>query len=199
MEYLDGIEYNDRFISDKALDVLDTLAYLQLVGSYDTRNKIIFDYDNELGLNIIGSKYNICKQESYIDYDSHKKYRIDADDVTKEIVHLFLKIDKNIFDVVITEFNIEEEKKYYGYRYPTFAKCYYWDERGDKKRDENFIQISCDSAVWKEFVKIRRHRDLTLEDIFKIAIVRFLEKRYDLCLEELRSDNSGYNKEWVME
>lgn len=188
MEYIDGIEYNDRFISDRALDVMDTLSYLQLVGSYEARNRIIFDFDKENSVYIRYSE-NI---ESYIEYDSHKKFRVDTDDVTKEIVHLFLKIDKNIFDIVIGEFNHEEKKKYYGFKYPTYAKCYYWDERNCKKRDENFIQISCDSRVWKEFVKIRRHRDMNLEDIFKIAIDRFLEKRYDLCLSELRSDEKIY-------
>lgn len=215
MEYIDGIEYNDRFISDKALDVLDTLAYLQLVGSYDVRNRIIFEYNNLDNIKTVtvqqrGScaklqwvylrKGEVGKVESC---DSHRKFRVDTDDVTKEIVHLLLKIDKNIFDIVITEFNIEEERKYYGFKYPTFAKLYYWDERIDidKKRDENFIQISCDPGVWKEFVKISRHRGLTLEDLFKIAIIRFLEKRYDLCLEELKRDRdqSGAERVWFME
>jgi len=211
MEYIDGIEYNDKFISDKSLDVLDTLAYLQLVGSYDVRNRIIFNFNDSDNIKEWlylrkerkekkgnGVKGNDVRGNN-IEYDSHKKYRIDADDVTQEIVHLLLKIDKNIFDMVIGEFNFEEDNKYYGFRYPTYAKCYYWDEKNCKKRDENFIQIICESGLWKEFVKTSRHRGLTLEDIFKIAIVRFLERRYDLCLEELRSDNSGYNKEWVME
>jgi hypothetical protein len=197
MEYIDGIEYNDRFISDKALDVLDTLAYLQLVGLYDVRNRIIFEYDDS----DIKDWTVVEGGESYIDCDSHRKFRVDTDDVTKEIVHLLLKIDKNIFDIVIGEFNIDEEKKYYGFKYPIYAKCYYWDERIgiDKKRDENFIQISCESVVWKEFVKISRHRGLTLEDLFKIAIIRFLEKRYDICLKELQSDKSGAERVWFME
>lgn len=197
MEYIDGIEYNDKFISDKSLDVLDTLAYLQLVGSYDVRNRIILEYndsDNIKNWVYLRAAVGECR-----------KYRVDSDDITKEIVHLLLKIDRNIFDIVVGEFNIEEEKKYYGFRYPTFAKCYYWDERGEsdriKLRDENFIQIMCESELWKEFVKISRHRGLSLEDLFKIAIVRFLEKRYDLCLEELRRDrdNSGAEKVWFME
>lgn len=214
MEYVDGIEYSDRFISDKALDVLEVLSYLQLCGSYDVRNRIIFDY-NENGIKSwlylnrsvrkdIHIKDTQESHNSCVDYDSHRKYRVDTDDITEDIVHLLLKIDNNIFDIVIDEFNIEEEKKYWGYKYPTYSKCYYWDERerGDKRgkiRDENFTQISCDVMIWGEFVKIRRHRDLNLEDVFKIAIVRFLEKRYDLCTKEINSAESGYNKVWVFE
>jgi hypothetical protein len=195
MEYIDGIEYNDRFISDRAIDVLDTLAYLQLVGSYDVRNRIIFEYNDLDNIrNWVYLRNGVDNNEC-----EHRKYRVDTDDITKDIVHLLLKIDRNIFDLVIGEFNIEEEKKYYGFRYPIYAKCYYWDERGEKIRDENFIQVVCDTRIWNGFVKIKRHRGLALEDIFKIAVVRFLEKRYDLCLQELRSENSAYNKEWVME
>ncbi len=211
MEYIDGIEYNDRFISDKALDVLDTLAYIQLVGSYDVRNRIIFNYDiwneNKDGENAVFDyllKKDLERKDiGCSDRDFHRKYRVDTDDITKDIVHLLLKVDKNIFDLVISEFNIEEKNKYWGYKYPTYAKCYYWDERGEldkiKKRDENFIQVVCDNSIWSEFVKTRRHRGLHLEDIFKIAVVRFLEKRYDLCMEEIHSAESGYNKVWVME
>lgn len=220
MEYIDGIEYSDRFISDEALDVLEILSYLQLVGSYDVRNRIILNY-NEGGIK--SSLYlrksirrdNIRKDarkegkytEESIDYDSHKKYRVDTDDITEDIVHLLLKIDNNIFDTIIDEFNIEEERKYWGYKYPTYSKCYYWDERvkvgniGNKikVRNENFTQISCDVMIWSEFVKIRRHRGLKLEDIFKIAIIKFLEKRYDICMKEVNGIESGYNKVWVME
>lgn len=216
MEYIDGIEYSDRFISDEALDVLEALSYLQLVGSYDVRNRIILNYNKDgikswLYLNRCIRKdvkkdvrKDVTKDVIRVDYDYHREYRVNTDDITQDIAHLLLKIDKNIFDTVIGEFNIEEEKKYCGYKYPTYSKCYYWDERerGDKRgkiRDENFIQISCDINVWSEFVKIRRHRDLNLEDIFKIAIVRFLEKRYDLCMKEVGSAESGYNKVWVME
>lgn len=47
--------------------------------------------------------------------------------------------------------------------------------------------------------EIRRHRGLKLEDIFKIAIIKFLEKRYDICMKEVNGIESGYNKVWVME
>lgn len=203
MEYIDGLEYNDRFISDEALDVLEMLSYLELCGSYDIRNRIILDYNEDGIKNWLYLNKSIRKDTRGYVYDSHRKYRINTDDITEDMVHLLLKIDKNIFDTVIDEFNVEEEKKYWGYKYPTYSKCYYWDERerGDKRekiRDENFTQISCDVIIWSEFVKIRRHRDLKLEDIFKIAIVRFLEKRYDSCIKQINSAESGYNKVWVM-
>lgn len=214
MEYIDGIEYHDKFISDNALDVLDALSYLQLVGSYDIRNRIIFNYGDNCGNSEAVEKY-FMKIDSErememglgLGFDYHKKYRVNTDDITEDIVHLLLKIDKNIFDLVIGEFNVEEKKKFWGFKYPIYSKCYYWDERGygafnfnkRKNRDENFTQVMCDVAIWNDFVRTRKHRGLNLEDIFKIAVVRFLEKRYAFCMKEIISSECGYNKVWFME
>jgi hypothetical protein len=214
LEYINGIEYIDQFISDNSLVVLEILAYLKLVGSYDVIRKIIFDYDDgdiknllyfkkkaREGRGSIGDAKYLAKQR--ID-EYHKDYRVNTDDITSDIIHFLLRVDKNIFDLIIDEFCIEEEKKYWGQKYPSYSKCYFWDEReiGSKLRkirEENYTELSCDVMVWNELLKIGRHRGMKLEDLFKTAIIRFLEKRYDLAMKEINNIEIGHDKVWIME
>lgn len=166
--WISGIEYIDRFMSDESVTVLEILEYLDSVGSYDSRNKIVYAGVNDTDLSRI------------------RRFRVDTDDIIKSIRDFLLKIDQYIFNMVIQEFIYEEEKKYMGFKYETYAKYYIWEEKNVKKtRDDNYISILVDGSVWNRFVKIRKKRGIKIDDLFKIAIIRFLERRLDMAMKEM--------------
>lgn len=165
--WISGIQYIDRFMSDESVTVLEILEYLDSVGSYNSIDKIIYTYGT-------------------VNPNCPRRFRVDVDDIIKNIKDFLLKIDQYIFNMIVQEFIHEEEKKYMGFKYETYAKYYIWEEKNvNKARDDNYISILVDGSVWNRFVKIRKKRGIKIDDLFKIAIIRFLERRLDMAMKEM--------------
>lgn len=182
MEFTQGMEFIDIYITDEAIYVLERLLELRDNGQYSDVRNIIFESKNRDEAN----KMIIREQES-ITFNQLIDVRVFVDETVRDTLRFlgnavgFVKIREFdlMVNMIIAEWVREEEKKRYDIIYDidninfaTFGEI-------------SYIELKVRRDLWDRLKEIGKHRGLNKEECIKMAIIRFLENRYVMCREML--------------
>ena len=184
MKFTEGMIFLDNFVSDKSFEVLERLTDMNDNGrSYDIK-KIIF---SNVKYELIDNKDD-NNSSSNMTYDNSTSIRIYTDAFVGDAITFIRSISKYFADSecintliiggwIYDEVNIL--KNYDPKKSDEYIKKY------AKSDDQTYIKLIVDENIWEDFkvlVKhmVKCHIDISLQTAFKLAVIRFLEVRYDL-------------------
>lgn len=182
MEIIEGMEIIDFYISDEAIYVLERLTELQDNHQYGTLRNIIYNArDRE------ESSRRILSEQDAIDNNRKIEIRVLADENIRSILRFLggaiglVKIKE--YDIMVSmiygEWVDEEEKKRFGIS--EGLKKLNFASFGDVSR----LTLVIRTDLWSKVKDIGSRRGLDKDECLKMAVVRFLERRYDLVRELL--------------
>lgn len=193
VQFIDGVEFLDEFISSKALEVIERITFNDFLKETNILEKIIFNTDDirtiikkidnielKTGIDIIG--YSISRNELF--FDNTIRVRTNGDELVQDILKFFRRLckaadfisDAQLFTFIIDEWVcLEKKKSERGYDIKI-----YWDFADYGKM--HFLSVDINKDSWSELNKMAKMRHLTLDQAFKLAIITFLERRYDLVV-----------------
>ena len=182
MEFIQNMEWLDIYMTDQSIYVLERLVELRDAGEYSDVRNIIFDSKNRDEAN----RRIRLEQESII-FNQLIEVRIFVDETIRDTLRFignvvgFVKIKEFdlMVNMVIVEWIKEEENKRYdivssinNIDFATFGEM-------------SYIPLKIRRDLWNRLKEIGRRRGLNKEECLKMAIIRFLENRYDTCREML--------------
>jgi hypothetical protein len=182
MEFIEGIDWVDIYITDEALYVMERLTDLRDVGEYSDVKNIIFNVRNRHDANS-----RIRVEQEGITFNQIVEVRIFADEMVRDILRFLGSavglVKLNEFDIIVNiiigEWVREEEKKSFdinnGLRRINFANY----------GEMTYLLLRGRKDLWDRMKNVCMKRTLNKEEGFKMAIIRYLEIRYDLCRELL--------------
>lgn len=177
MDFIQGIEWIDVYITDDALYVLERLYDLDEVRDYSAIRKIVFNCGSREESNDI-----VRIEEEAIAFKGTTDVRIFCDETVRDALRFlgkvigFVKIDefRLLVNMVVEEWIKEEEhnKKFgfssvgnYGINFARFGEM-------------SSITFSIRRDLWNGMKNLGKWKALNMEECLKLAIVRFLERRY---------------------
>lgn len=182
MDFVQGMEWVDIYITNDAIFVLERLVELRDNGQYSDVRNIIFDSKNRDEAN-----KRIIKEQESITFNQLTDVRVSVDETVRDVLRFlgnavgFVKIREfdMIINMVVAEWIREEENKRYDIVYDigninfaTFGEI-------------SYIELKIRKDLWDRLKEIGKHRGLNKEECIKMAVIRFLENRYDICREIL--------------
>ncbi len=182
MEFLSGMEWLDLYMTDSSIYVLERLVELRDAGEYSDVRNIIFDCKNRDEAN-----KRIRLEQENIAYNQLIEVRIFVDETIRDTLRFlgnvvgFVKIKEFdlIVNMIVVEWIKEEEIKRYdivssinNIDFATFGEM-------------SYITLNIRRDLWNRLKEIGKHRGLNKEECIKMAIIRFLENRYNICREML--------------
>lgn len=182
MEFVECMEWIDLYITDDALYVLERLMELRDSGEYSDVRSIIFDSKNREE-----STKRIVQEQEGIVFNQLIDVRVFVDETVRDILRFlgntigFVKINEFnlMINMIIGEWIREEENKRFdivssinNINFATFGEM-------------SYIELKIRRDLWNRLKEIGKHRGFDKKDCIKMAIIRFLENRYDLCREIL--------------
>lgn len=182
MEFIQGMEFIDIYLTDEAIYVLEMLLELRDNGEYSDVRNIIFDCKSRDEAN----KRIINEQESIL-FNHLIGVRVFVDETVRDVLRFlgnaigFVKIREFdlIINMIIAEWiKIEENKRcdiIYDIGNVNFATF----------GEMSYIELKVRRDLWSRLKKLGMHRGLNKEECIKMAIITFLENRYDMCREIL--------------
>ncbi len=186
IEFIEGIEWIDCYITDEALYVMERLTDLDEVRDYSTVRKIVFNCRTR-----DESNKRVTEEEESIAYKGTVDVRIFCDETVRDALRFlgraigFVKISefRLLANIIVDEWIREEEhNKKFGVRMNVGS-----DYGTDFARFGNteYITFSIRRDLWNEMKDIGKRKALNMEECLKLAVIRFLERRYDICREFL--------------
>lgn len=184
MEFIEGIEWIDTYITDSAIYVLERLLDLDEVREYSTIRNIIFDGKSREECND-----RIRIEQENILYNGVYDVRIYCDETVRDALRFigrvvgFVKIDefRLMINVIIGEWIKDEERN------KQFGRSVDRDYGIDFARFGNVEQLTFNMRrdLWSQMKDIGKRKGLNMEECLKLAMINFLERRYGLCRELL--------------
>lgn len=184
MDFIEGIEWIDIYITDNAIYVLERLSDLDEVRDYSIVRKIVFNCRSR-----DESNKRVTEEEESIAYKGTVDTRIFCDETVRDALRFlgrvigFVKISefRLLVNIIIGEWIKEEERN------KQFGRSVNRDYGIDFARFGNteYITFSIRRDLWNEMKDIGKRKGLNMEECLKLAVIRFLERRYDLCREFL--------------
>lgn len=187
MDFIEGMEFIDLYITDEALYVMERLMDLDEVRDYSTVRKIVFNCRSR-----DESNKKVIEEEDSIAYKGTTDVRIICDETVRDALRFlgrvvgFVKISefRLMVNMIIEEWIKEEEhnKKFGVSRVKTGS------EYGtDFARFGDIAQISFSIRrdLWNEMKDVGKRKALNMEECLKLAVIKFLERRYGLVREFL--------------
>lgn len=214
MELIDGMELVDIYFTDDAEYVIGRLLDLDQTRDYSTLRKIVYNaktreesnniikvqeeaivfkgttevrlYADEIvrdALRFLGTSIGLVKINEYrllvnliieewVKEENHNKtFGIDTRDEDYYVI-----IDNNNISMGNNNINRDNNKT------NGDSNCKY-NEGDDNVYRRLVLNIRKD--LWTDMKEIGRHKGLNKEQCFKLALVRFLERRYDICRQIL--------------
>lgn len=184
MEFIQGMEWIDLYITDSALFVLERLIDLDEVREYGTIRNIIFDCKTR-----DDSNKRVAEEEECILYKGVYDVRIYCDETVRDALRFigrvvgFVKIDefRLMINVIVGEWIKDEERN------KQFGRSVNGDYGIDFARFGNVEQLTFNIRrdLWNQMKDIGKRKGLNMEECLKLAMIKFLERRYGLCRELL--------------
>lgn len=182
MEFLQGMEWLDIYITNDAIFVLERLVELRDNGQFSDLRNIIFSSKNRDEAN-----KRIIKEQENITFNQLTDVRVSIDETVRDTLRFlgnavgFVKIREFdlITNMIIAEWIREEENKRFDIVYDigniNFAAF----------GEISCIELKIRKDLWNRSKEIGKHRGLNKEECLKMAIIRFLENRYNICRDVL--------------
>jgi|CXWL01.1.fsa_nt_gi hypothetical protein len=182
MEFIQGMEFVDIYLTDYSIYVLERLVELRDAGEYSDVRNIIFDSKNRDDAN-----KRIIKEQESVTFNQLTDVRVSVDETVRDTIRFlgnvvgFVKIREFdlIINMIVAEWVREEDNKRYdivssinNINFATFGEM-------------SYIELKVRRDLWDRLKEIGKHRGLNKEECIKMAIIRFLENRYDVCREIL--------------
>ena len=176
------MEFVDIYLTDYSIYVLERLVELRDAGEYSDVRNIIFDSKNRDDAN-----KRIIKEQESVTFNQLTDVRVSVDETVRDTIRFlgnvvgFVKIREFdlIINMIVAEWVREEDNKRYdivssinNINFATFGEM-------------SYIELKVRRDLWDRLKEIGKHRGLNKEECIKMAIIRFLENRYDVCREIL--------------
>lgn len=182
MEIIEGMEIVDFYITDECLYVLERLTELRDNHEYGTLRNIIYDSRNRDEAN----RRIEIEQEGII-FNENIDIRIYADENVRQILRFlgnavgFVKIKEYglMVNMIYREQIREEEKKLFDIK--KGLKIINFTNFGEVSR----LTLTLRKDLWDKAKEIGSRRGLDKDEFLKLAIIRFLERRYSLVRQAL--------------
>ncbi len=185
MEYA-NMEYIDEYMSDSALYVLEVLADIKELKEYSLIRYIIFNTRNEK--EIMERMMNVIQIPIGIKESKEEVIRVDL--ITRRILNLLDILAWNRFEriidydklinLIIEEWVKDEDKKTFDMMIVNTRYAEYWE---DGKIRNPYMTIRVKNELWENFTYMCDRRKLKISEGFKLTLITFLEKRYEICRE----------------
>ncbi len=184
MDFIEGIEWIDIYITDNAIYVLERLSDLDEVRDFGVVRNIIFNTRSRNEAN-----ERIKQEEENIAYKGVVDVRIWCDETVRDTLRFlgsvvgFVRIDefRLLVNMIIGEWIKEEEqnKRFgrsingsYGINFARFGEM-------------SYITFNIRRDLWEQMKVFGRWKALNMEECLKLAIIRYLDRRYELIREFL--------------
>lgn len=184
MDFIEGIEWVDVYITDSALYVMERLVDLDEVRDYSTVRKVVFNCRSR-----DESNKRVTEEEESIAYKGTTDVRIFCDETVRDALRFlgrvvgFVKISefRLLINIVVGEWIKEEERN------KQFGRSVSGDYGIDFARFGNteYITFSIRRDLWNEMKDVGKRKGLNMEECLKLSVIRFLERRYELVREFL--------------
>lgn len=181
MEFHDGMDFIDDYVTDDAVYVLERLVELRDNADYGIIRNIIFDSKNREE-----ATKRIIQEQEGITFNQLIDIRVFVDETVRDILRFlgnavgFVKINEfNLMvNMVIGEWIITIERS-------NGTKKLYNKVNFAGFGDLTYITLKVRRDLWEKLKETGKHSGLNKEECLKVAIITFLDSRYSLCREML--------------
>jgi len=185
MEFISGIQFLDKFISDKSFEVIEKLTIMDENKHSHSIKKIIF---HNIKHEFVNKKDD---NNNSMVYDSNINIRIYIDSFVMDILTFIYSISKRFADKKCINNMIVGGWVYYE---NNRLKIYGVSDNEDECKYAEYEPlprpvITIDKDIWEKFKKLAKERDISLQLAFKLAVIRFLEVRYEITTELYELDS----------
>ena len=181
MEFEQKMIFLDRFVSDRSVDVIEKLTIMNENQHQYSIKKIIF---SNLKYEFVNKK----DDNNYMIYDSNVDRRLYIDSFVMYILTFIYSISKPfankncINNMVIGGWINYETNR---------SEIYGTNRNEDEYADYEPLprpKITIDKDIWEKFKELAKEKGVPLKLAFKLAVIRFLEVRYEITTELLQND-----------